>query len=102
MTFNLRRLVQPFDQSGDPDKPRWYHSWWFGGLLVAAVILCLLTFLSAAFFERRELMPLAATGAMLHLAISAVEWAAGLRRQACNTLYLATLFVMTASAALYA
>lgn len=96
---SLKRLVQPFDQSGDPEKPGWYHSWWLGGLLVAAGVLSVLMLVSAAFFERRELMPLAATGAVFQLAIAVVEWCAGLHRQACNTLYCATLFIATVSVA---
>lgn len=94
--FNLRRLVQPFDQSADPDKPRWYYSWWFGGLLITATALSLLALLSAAFFEWRDLMPLASTCAVLQVAIAMTELWAGLRRQALNTLYWGALYVATA------
>lgn len=93
--LGLLRL-QPFDQSNDPPKPGWIHSWWFGGMLLAGALCGALGAASLFVFEGRYGVPLFATAATLLALAGAVEWFANLKAQALNTLFLAGLFAIGA------
>jgi len=95
MKLSLHGLLrlQPFDQSSDPPKPAWIHSWWFGGMLFAGALSGALGALSLFSIERPYTAALCATSATLFLLAGVVEWYAGLKASSLNSLFGAAIAI---------